>query len=291
MPALLGYLIALTVLLGGGYAGLEWLSSPDDAIAYQHPKATTPAANKHVEPKKSVPATDAIIQAENAAPETTAQAGNAGHDEAQAIDASAEKLKTQQVDAVPTGGCMPIGLTASGQMVFPLQCRELLEAGRGAVVSSVPEQKAPGQSGDGAQGSKEPGGTGGAPITSSRNEEPPTNSSPASESAPVEKDAESIDSASTKTAPQNEIAQKQLVQREASQATSDDVAPTNAVKAAVRRSSGEIKTQKPEKSKSATDRSRLVKMTLLTIEFPDGHREQRLVPYRRVRNALARDDD
>jgi hypothetical protein len=27
----------------------------------------------------------------------------------------------------PTGGCMPIGITASGEVVFPLQCREFIE--------------------------------------------------------------------------------------------------------------------------------------------------------------------
>jgi hypothetical protein len=27
----------------------------------------------------------------------------------------------------PAGGCMPIGITASGEVVFPLQCREFIE--------------------------------------------------------------------------------------------------------------------------------------------------------------------
>jgi hypothetical protein len=31
---------------------------------------------------------------------------------------------------VPLGGCMPIGLTASGEMVFPILCREFLEQHR-----------------------------------------------------------------------------------------------------------------------------------------------------------------
>ena len=40
-------------------------------------------------------------------------------------------------DNVPVGGCMPIGLTARGDLVFPMQCRELIERERGP----VPEQQ------------------------------------------------------------------------------------------------------------------------------------------------------
>lgn len=36
-------------------------------------------------------------------------------------------------DRVPAGGCMPIGLTARGDLVFPLQCRELIERERGPI--------------------------------------------------------------------------------------------------------------------------------------------------------------
>jgi hypothetical protein len=43
---------------------------------------------------------------------------------------------------VPPGGCMPIGLTASGEIVFPIQCKEFIERYRGIAV----EQKAAKQS-------------------------------------------------------------------------------------------------------------------------------------------------
>jgi hypothetical protein len=33
----------------------------------------------------------------------------------------------QAADGAPVGGCMPMGITAGGVLVFPLQCRELLE--------------------------------------------------------------------------------------------------------------------------------------------------------------------
>jgi hypothetical protein len=36
-------------------------------------------------------------------------------------------------DEVPPGGCMPIGLTASGEIVFPFACRALIERQRGTI--------------------------------------------------------------------------------------------------------------------------------------------------------------
>jgi hypothetical protein len=39
---------------------------------------------------------------------------------------------------VPPGGCMPIGLTASGEIVFPIQCWELIERQRGKAVEQNP---------------------------------------------------------------------------------------------------------------------------------------------------------
>jgi hypothetical protein len=65
---------------------------------------------------------------------------------------------------VPPGGCMPIGLTASGEIVFPIQCRDLIERHRGKDVEQKPaareeekpdavEEQAPKQS---EAGSSEP---------------------------------------------------------------------------------------------------------------------------------------
>ena len=46
-------------------------------------------------------------------------------------------MDVQKSDGVPAGGCMPIGLTARGDLVFPMQCRELIERERGP----IPEEK------------------------------------------------------------------------------------------------------------------------------------------------------
>jgi hypothetical protein len=39
---------------------------------------------------------------------------------------------------VPPGGCMPIGLTASGEIVFPIQCMQFIERQRGKAVEQKP---------------------------------------------------------------------------------------------------------------------------------------------------------
>ena len=56
---------------------------------------------------------------------------------ANAMDLRSAQADVQKSDAVPAGGCMPIGLTARGDLVFPMQCRELIERERGP----IPEEK------------------------------------------------------------------------------------------------------------------------------------------------------
>lgn len=56
---------------------------------------------------------------------------------ANAVDLRSAQADVQKSDGVPAGGCMPIGLTARGDLVFPMQCRELIERERGP----IPEAK------------------------------------------------------------------------------------------------------------------------------------------------------
>jgi outer membrane biosynthesis protein TonB len=39
---------------------------------------------------------------------------------------------------VPPGGCMPIGLTSSGEIVFPIQCKEFIDRQREKAVEQKP---------------------------------------------------------------------------------------------------------------------------------------------------------
>src|ERR1700704_2157483 len=50
---------------------------------------------------------------------------------------SSARTDAPKTDSVPAGGCMPIGLTARGELVFPMQCRELLDRERGPAPDDV----------------------------------------------------------------------------------------------------------------------------------------------------------
>jgi hypothetical protein len=54
------------------------------------------------------------------------------------VNPSAMPAESSGKEDVPPGGCMPIGLTASGEIVFPIQCRELIERQRGKAVEQKP---------------------------------------------------------------------------------------------------------------------------------------------------------
>jgi hypothetical protein len=61
-----------------------------------------------------------------------------------AVNPSAAPAQSSVNADVPPGGCMPIGLTTSGEIVFPIQCKEFIEQHRGKDVEQNPaavEQK------------------------------------------------------------------------------------------------------------------------------------------------------
>ena len=54
------------------------------------------------------------------------------------VDPSPSPAEPSMKEDVPPGGCMPIGLTASGEIVFPIQCKEFIERQRGQAVERKP---------------------------------------------------------------------------------------------------------------------------------------------------------
>jgi hypothetical protein len=128
MPALFGYLIALSILLGGGYAGLQWLAAPD-------PRPAKPVAHRSA-PEKTASSTTGTAPTASQANRNSGTVANsvptAGSDkpvqEQKAVDAKDGKIaKSDKGDGAPAGGCRPIGLTSSGDLVFSMQCQELIE--------------------------------------------------------------------------------------------------------------------------------------------------------------------
>ena len=55
-----------------------------------------------------------------------------------AVNPSPSPAEPAAKEDVPPGGCMPIGLTASGEVVFPIQCKEIIERERGKTVEQRP---------------------------------------------------------------------------------------------------------------------------------------------------------
>jgi len=51
---------------------------------------------------------------------------------------SSAPAETSTKEDIPPGGCMPIGMTASGEMVFPIQCKAIIEREGGQVVEQKP---------------------------------------------------------------------------------------------------------------------------------------------------------
>ena len=54
------------------------------------------------------------------------------------VDPSPPPAESSKEEDVPPGGCMPMGLTVSGKLVFPIQCKGFLERHRGKTVEQKP---------------------------------------------------------------------------------------------------------------------------------------------------------
>jgi len=72
----------------------------------------------------------------------TAMSGAALAQTTGSVNQSPTPAEPSVKDDLPPGGCMPIGLTVSGEMVFPIQCKEFIERLKAAdQKAAAPEQK------------------------------------------------------------------------------------------------------------------------------------------------------
>ena len=193
MPALLGYVVALSILLGGGYAGLQWLAAPD-----HRPAAKAVAQNKNAPEKSAVTTGTAAGPSEADAkrnPGTPAKTAGAERPDKPAepsdkparetketaakvadVKPDAKDPRIEKAETVPTGGCKPIGLTSNGDMVFSMQCQDLIERHRAEAAGSAPTaQTTSGPTGDQPTQTAKPAENGRASQTASQTE----NSNPA----------------------------------------------------------------------------------------------------------------
>lgn len=269
MPALFAYLLAISVALGGGYAGLRWLAAPESSTG-QHSSASAKLPNKGKKlPEKpdpdvarmagveSVPRDRAETTASTAAPSGASNeaAPETSRNEPGVSEVS-PRAQTQNVDAGQTGGCSPIGLTASGQLVFPMHCQAFLERNRGPENSQVPVSTNP--------------------------PNPP-------ELAALPKERQAAEPAPA--ADQITGLNREGSANEAN-AKVDDISPSGEAKPGKENLEPDVaKGKKVGKRNMQSSSSKPVMMILRTVEFPDGRREERLLPMNRSRRTSLRTED
>jgi hypothetical protein len=265
MPALFAYLLAISIALGGGYAGLRWLAAPDSSTGQQSSaSAKLPNKGKKL-PEKSDSNVTTMTEAgsgpkDRDKTEITASTASSGTSNKVAPEASrnepgvsevSPKAPTQKDDDVPGGECTPIGVTASGKLVFPMQCQAFLERRRGPEDSQVPVSTNP-------------------PELAT-----PPKERQAAEPAPV--------------ADENKGLNRDGSPRTEAYSKVEGVSPSDEVKAGKESPELEgLKGKRGGKRGMQSSHSKPVMMILRTVDFPDGRREQRLLPMNRSRSTALR---
>ena len=268
MPALFAYLLAISIALGGGYAGLRWLAAPDNSTVQQSSaSAKLPNKGKKL-PDKPDSKVSRMTEAESGPKdrdktEITASTVPAGTSNKVAPETSrnepgvsevSPKAPTQKDDDVADDGCTPIGVTASGKLVFPMQCQAFLEPHRGPEDFQVPLSTTP----------------------------------PETVAPPKERQA-------AKPAPSAD--QVTGLNREGSltneaNAKVEDVSPSGETKPGRGNSEPEVvKGRKVGNRNMHSSGSKPVMMILRTVDFPDGRSEEHLLPMNRSRRTSLRTED
>jgi hypothetical protein len=284
MPALFAYVFAILVLLGGGYAGLQWLAEPlpvtshSAAVGGKAPPKSKNLAEKSEPPYTGTdrPSSEPGSSASGAPSKPSAEAaakpapaddpGKPGKGaETLTEKVPAEKDAAKEVGDIPRGGCMPFGVTGQGELVFPMECRAVLT-----------------RNWDG-QTPRQPNSDATASATNQSETAKQTETAASPEAAP---------SRPTSAPPptQNEAPR---TERDANAKIAD--APANpgvGMTSEKERAETHVgKTTKATKRASQPARPRGVMMVLRTIEFPDGHREQRLMSMDHWRRTEFRSSD
>jgi hypothetical protein len=139
MRTLFASLLAIAVVLWGGYAGLHWVPKPQEPAISQRPTGKSTSKKTDVAEKFDLPSRTGETHAEHG-PEVK---GKAEASEGLAPLVSSNKAASGappeikddpqvsiKAEDIAPGSCMPIGITVSGKLVFPMQCQELLARNR-----------------------------------------------------------------------------------------------------------------------------------------------------------------
>ncbi len=164
------------------------------------------------------------------------------------------KAPTQKDDDVADDGCTPIGVTASGKLVFPMQCQAFLEPHRGPEDFQVPLSTTP-------------------PETVA-----PPKERQAAKPAPSADQVTGLNREGSLTNEAN--------------AKVEDVSPSGETKPGRGNSEPEVvKGRKVGNRNMHSSGSKPVMMILRTVDFPDGRSEEHLLPMNRSRRTSLRTED
>jgi hypothetical protein len=294
MPALFAYLLAVSLLLGGGYVGLHWLSAPPDASTNQRPSASKGLPARTDVVRKSDPYAAAETRAEKrpddhagtemaASPRGSEELGKAAPEKPPNETGASEdntNTQTKKAEDVPAGDCMPLGLTAQGELVFPIQCQALLQRHRGPAVSQPPVPTNPTQS---APAPKEAQAAEPARLDSDKNAELNRKDSPSNEATAKVVNVSPSGEAKSEKAKSDEAKSEKA---KPEKAKPDEAKPGKENPPPVA-----VNGKKVGKRMMQSAHSRPVMMILRTVEFPDGHREQRLLPMSHLRSTAFRTEE
>jgi hypothetical protein len=177
LRACLTCLLAVGIFVAAGYMGLVWLADPSRTghLAAMRPQhagtssnekrseaagaAPERSSNSSAAPGESLATREDNQNATRSArtreaqgveeskpagiPSSAVQQGDESHQPKTSVSSSDPSLATKP-DGVPAASCMPIGMTAQGDLVFPLQCRELRhrELGPDPAIGAGPPKQA-----------------------------------------------------------------------------------------------------------------------------------------------------
>jgi hypothetical protein len=248
MPALFAYLLAVGLLLGGGYGALSWLAAPEPVKVTANARPARPSPPHY----RQTPETPTAPESTPAAPESTVADANSGP--------AGNSAPARDSDHVAPGSRDQSPSPALDAKAEANQTNEKGEANPPSVHSTMAE---PAQ--DDQQDNKQ----------DQKNEDQKTSAATAATAAPSKQGSEQpAQTASTQPQPATISASKAAAS--AATNTGAKFSRTPHVKLG---------------NNSHFGKPALALMTLRTIEFPDGRRITRLIPYQGSGGAIAYDDE
>ena len=243
MHLLLGYLVALAVFMGGGYAGVQWLLAPDDPAA--------PAQNSRVESASS-----RLINAKKV---RDARARNRKLAESLAAEGVKPAVAPTASEAAAEGG-----EERSGKIADQSGARAAADAPQDAATPQVADT--PVAAND--------------PKLDARAEVSPVAKPEKIEALPKE--------SGVPQRPAGKSRGESVAARKSAEAKTGLASDPSAGHSETAINKKQAASNKKRAERFASSSRKPIMMILRTIEFPDGRREQRLLPMSQARAGLAR---